>query len=265
MKTFWMVAKHIPDLRRRETINIGVLLVAGDQRLCRFVGQRPDGTIDGRRVRSAYGALPTYKAWVAYWQAKANEAPIEELQALTGAMRADDSFFLEPGGTRLLGDVSPGAFLDTLFAMLVEPVSEPAAPTFAQLTESVFDRLSIGDRVQRKIRLEVPTEERDETFDTIVFDYRYDNGRINLFQAVSLSTSDDRSWTAVHAAAWSFDQSRRWAGSARGVQPIALIRPRERDDELTKQINVLRAKSRVIDVSDESLAVDSLGELLHLH
>lgn len=70
---------------------------------------------------------------------------------------------------------------------------------------------------------------------------------------------------AVHAAAWSFDQSRRWAGSARSVQPIALIRPRERDDELTKQINVLRAKSRVIDVSDESLAVDSLGELMHLH
>jgi len=61
MKARWLVAKYMPDLRRREPDNVGVILLMDGRAHLRFLGQR-DGRVDGRSVRWA-GSVKNYKAW----------------------------------------------------------------------------------------------------------------------------------------------------------------------------------------------------------
>jgi hypothetical protein len=109
MRTEWVVAKYMPDLRRREPRNIGVVLRHGDQVLARVVGEKADGRIDGRILRG-WGVISAenYRAWVAYWRhALLTTSDVRELLQ----PRADQDFVLERGGERLLGgeDTDPDA------------------------------------------------------------------------------------------------------------------------------------------------------------
>ena len=108
----------MPDLRRREPQNVGVVLFVDGDPYYRFRGQRPDGTVDGRRVRWARD-VQMYRAWVEHWQRAAASG---DRSRLVAASHSDHSFFLEEGGERLVG---PGAIaahdlLDELYIALVE-------------------------------------------------------------------------------------------------------------------------------------------------
>jgi len=69
MSLQWFVVKHVPDLVRRESRNIGVILVddGGQLALSHLVGETTDGKIDGRSV-TGIGQHLVYMAWVKQWQ-----------------------------------------------------------------------------------------------------------------------------------------------------------------------------------------------------
>ena len=67
-KAEWLVAKYMPDLRRREPKNVGVLLRMGDSCFSRFLGEQSGGQIDGRHVHGLVNSVQNYKAWVGYWK-----------------------------------------------------------------------------------------------------------------------------------------------------------------------------------------------------
>jgi hypothetical protein len=255
MKTEWFVAKYMPDLRRREPTNVGVILRMDDAVLARFLGERSDGRIDGRSVK--WLGIASYKAWVAYWRQHLDASADVSLLTTTPA---GANYFVEVGGERLIGSEStdPEALLDYLYSVLVEETPEREKLSVEKATESVLNRIEIADRVERGYVLEVP---RDGFTDRVEFDYRFHNGIAHLMQRVSLTLEDVRSWDNVHAAAWSFQHAR---GVDHKASAIALVRTREQDVSLDKQMRLLGEYASVVDVGHTEEAAERLSDLLHL-
>lgn len=251
----WLVAKYIPDLRRREPRNIGVIAGIGTNVQSRFLGQRPDGTVDGRRTKWA-GSVAVYKAWIEYWREHARDlSRVDDL--LSHAV--DDNYVLEFGGERIAGgadEIDVRTLAETLYINLVEDLPQRDSLTIAELSETVIKRLGIEHRVKRSERI-------DLNADSISFDYRYDNGRVNLMQRINLVYDDDRSWDNVHAAAWAFQKVKDNPKFA-NAQTIALIKQRNPDRELVRQLGVLTEHAEPVDVTEENRATLVLADLLHI-
>jgi hypothetical protein len=259
MHARWYVAKYIPDMRRREAMNVGVVLVDGSSRIYRFLGQRADGSVDGRRLRWA-GSAENYKAWLGYWTHELKQGA--SLNALLKTT-ADSSYYLEQGGERLVGDVEDtDGFLDDLYSTLVETSPDRDTLSIVRLSDTVLARAGIREHVTPQFRYRIAETDAD---DEVIFDYRFDNGAINLMQRVPLAFTDDRGWEAAHAAAWSFKQA-----MAHPVEPdrtqrcIALVKTRKEDDQLTRQLGFLERHADVVDVTEEEKASLQLRALLHL-
>jgi hypothetical protein len=253
MRVQWLVAKYMSDLRRRETANVGVILLHGERGAARFIGQKEDGSFDGRSMKWLTSA-PNYKAWVAFWQHSLQTKPFEGIISDLTAGRPDDNYRVEFGGERIIGTEACAVddLLDELYGILVEDSAARSTQNVQKLAESVLARLSIADRVERGFKVEQPK-------DVIVFDYRFDNGQTSLMQRVSLNLPDERSWDSAHAAAWAFQKC-----TADGRQMIALVRPRSEDRALHQQLECLAEVAKVVDLSEEVTASERLAGLLHL-
>ena len=261
MNAIWLVAKHFSDLRRREAKNIGVLVFVPGNVLYRFVGQRPDGEIDGRSARFA-GSGDMYKAWVGFWTRTATEGGEDLIPRLLGEVAPDQSYFLEFGGERLHGEADPDELLHSLYETLVESLDQTDQTHSAfDLSEQILDELPLQrECLSSNFELQIPAEDAPQ--DSVIFDFRYDNGRVNLMRTVTLSFSDKRSWENVHSAAWDFTQAEKHP-VADGQQTIALLKSRADDVALRHQLALLRsASSAVIDVGETEVAVPELGGLL---
>lgn len=262
MNAHWMVVKYMPDLRRREPINLGVMLsVPGHGVRHRFVAQRDDGQIDGRSARPWVESTANYKRWVRYWTTRAASLRDGDLRALL-EHRPDDSYFLEFGGERLMGTKAapPETLLEVLYTTLVESLPPVRQLDVSALSAQVFARLNIVDKLKPDFTLNVQLP--GGAPDRVRFDYRYDNGQPNLMQKVSLTFDDERSWHYVHAATWAFEKAHEHFRG--GAQHIALVKPRPDDDHIESQLRVLEEYATVVDVTGTELAATQLRDLFHL-
>ena len=198
-----------------------------------------------------------------YWQQTAanwsDDVPADLIK-----VDPDQNYFLEFAGERLLGneDLDPAAFLDSLYTTLVEEEPEKEALSVVQLSESLLSYLDLMDRVQKNFRLELPLNETIK--DSVVFDYRFDNGRPNLMRAVTLTYSDDRSWDNIHSAAWDLQQAQKFPVDD-NQQTVTLVKTRPADVALQRQMAVLGTQAdAVIDVGDD-VAPDRLAATLGLN
>ena len=66
----YLIAQHLADPLRKEPRNVGVLAQRGKHVASRFVGEDPDGSMDGRRLRR-FPFPDVYRQWVEYWKAEA--------------------------------------------------------------------------------------------------------------------------------------------------------------------------------------------------
>ena len=256
MNTTWLIAKYMPDIRRREPMNVGVVLLANGGPCARFLGETDPGLINGHLVRGRFGALENYKGWVDYWRMAMAKADPKQLLR----HEPQHNYFLEFGGERVLGnaDLDRGAFLDRLYRDLVENV--PSVPDVVvdprRLIERTFDRLKIREKI-----LERPSvvDRTRGVEDPLAFDYRYQNGINVLMKRVHLAKEP---WATVHETAWIFGQARTTEPDTRlipllshvpGVDPGAPMK-------LLKGIGGYDA----VDVSDEATAANGLVTALGL-
>lgn len=263
MNAQWLVAKYMRDLKRREPQNVGVLLRVGDLVLSKFKGERPDRTINGHLVRGWAGDLNTYKAWVEYWRRTVSAE--WDIKKLTRVRSGAQSYFLEFGGERLVGNgkIHPEELLDDLYHLVVEKESEPEIGVRG-LSEGVFERLAILDRVQRDCRITIPAADGGSGVeDELFFDFRFDNGATNLFQALSLSYPDGRTWMHVHAAAWAFEKMTGYQRAGRR-RMFALVKARRHNMEAERQMGLLARHAEVLDVAAQDDAAAKLATLLHI-
>ena len=265
MTARWLVAKYMPDLRRREPMNIGVILVLpnGSAR-ARFRAVRPDGNIDGRSARWAH-SVENYRAHVAYWRHLIERPMSSDVIAEATRPLGDESYFLEFGGERLSASepaADSGNLLDWLYAELVEETPDSTALSVGELSDAALRSLDLPrNAFHRGYRLEI---EQDDVRDAVIFDYRFDNGAVHLMRNVALMFWDPRSWDSVHAALWGFERAAEHLHAERPQNYIGFVKKRDEDGDLQEQLEVLGSGAEVVDVSDPDAAAGRLAELFQL-
>jgi hypothetical protein len=253
MKAHWLVAKYMSDLRKREPVNVGVIVFCGDEVKSRFLGQQPDGKIDRRRVRWVRSP-ENFEAWVAYWQHAVSRGRDLDVQGLVRRL-GDENYFLESAGERLTGDeVSTEDLLDEMYATLVD-TADLRSMGVRRLSQAALNRLDLGERLVSDYHLDVGV-------DSIHFDYRFENGHQHLMQCVSLVGTGEQAWDRIHACTWAFEKARLEVADA---GRISLVKRREEKDEvLDRQLKLLQDYSAVVDVGRPEKAAGDLSSLLQV-
>jgi hypothetical protein len=236
--TQWFLAKYMPDLRRREPKNVGVILFAGDRVLSRFLAEdvNDPSKIDGRTIRHKVGSPDNYRDWVHFWRATAAGGP-EQITA----RRPVDNYYLERGGQQLAGSASePDELLTRLYAQLVatpavaeETIEEHLSDPVVQLFESVAPTLPF---TQNYIV--------DLNYDEHVFDYAVKVGvRTLLFRHVVLNGNPKKTWDAVHTAGLAVrDVTDAASALSDNPDPYVIVAKRDAGPSAPKQMSALEHK-----------------------
>jgi hypothetical protein len=260
MNAQWYLAKHVRDLARGEVENVGLVLVQDGHVLGRFRGERAAGTVDLRTVRG-FGLTPAYREWVTYWRNSMQIGPDHFLSTCTHRS-ADDNYYLELAGEVVVGDAPARQFdmLEQLYSRLVASVDDEV-----QDEDPVTVSLRLAQaRLPRPVQVE-PTVNviHGDAIDTLVFDYRYDNGVPHFMRKVSVGKGGNTAWNNVHAAAWTFQTlSHSEDEDLREARCIALVRTPEQAAEFEPQYRLLEQYGDLVSVANPDEAADRLVELL---
>lgn len=180
-----MVAKYMPDSRRGEPRNVGVLIAGPGTSAMRFYGQRPDGSVDGRRTPGMIRDLEAYKLWVEYWAEALSVGDSDRLLGLK-----TDSYYVEETG-EVLRDPQIDqldALADRYFEELVTE-RPPEESTASQDLVAAVDRLiespAIAERVSVRREYTVPIQVKGHPVE-LRFPYAFENGRVTVGQRVLL-------------------------------------------------------------------------------
>jgi hypothetical protein len=197
----WLVAKFMPDLRRRETRNVGVVVLPSDDSkpALRFMGRGPSGDFDGRKAKVGTESA-VLQGWIEYWfELAERRAPLAEWIRRSQI----DAFFLEPGGQLLseLPTATTAADLaEELFTLVVEP---PRAPNRrsneAEFVSAVENLLSeSGLTGDQHFRTKHPVDLGE--YRHFSFDYAWVNGHTTVGQRMASWKPDSVDATALRLA-----------------------------------------------------------------
>lgn len=89
--TYW-IARYVPDTFRNEPRNVGVIVAVNGVVAARFLGEREDGSFDGRKIKGFSHPL-VYAQWRTYWRSKLTVPNLERISRKTGP-----NYYLALGG-----------------------------------------------------------------------------------------------------------------------------------------------------------------------
>lgn len=185
-----LVAKYIPDRRRNEPRNVGVL-VAGENGagVARFLGQVGGGAINGRRVpRNLLRDLEAYKLWVSYWQDAAKEG-LDALRELDDANTS--AYYVVEAGEIVkdpqLDDIE--ALADRYFRELVDEIGSHEKTSASLALSSAVERLISNPAIEESVSVKRDYSVEYPYHGGIVnmsFQYGFINGHVTVGQRVLL-------------------------------------------------------------------------------
>lgn len=181
------VFRHMRDLRRGETRNVGVALATDDQIAAVFLGEGEPGEIDGRRVRFQVSDTATYQDWVLYWRHHLDRGADGLSDLLDPRMQKPDFTLQEAGEILLDQDETPRFTVEQLYAELVEtgaPAEASAARHVVGLAEELIHAAGVDRRAGFKRRIPV----RDRRMSTVEYRFPFgiQNGHTTVAGAVAL-------------------------------------------------------------------------------
>ncbi|UFU03477.1 hypothetical protein LQF12_02365 [Ruania suaedae] len=249
--------KFVPDVRRKEPVNVGIVVDSHGEWAARFFGQDPEtGRIDGRTLRQKGLDRDVFEAWVAYYQRKMTDdlwVDVEKMQA-----RKTHLIYTDPGGT-LFEDRPVRQVADELFEDLVAgQVPEP--------TVSASDRLKLAvEKVLAQLEV-VP--EIDPTFEVswdrahrapISFHYGYQNGQYHLMHRLNLTTQN----SAAPTDYWARAQAARSAGEADNFVAFYSMQALGGIADVDRVLAPVEANGPAIDIDDFAKATTDLEAVFH--
>lgn len=253
----WHMIKYLPDVRRREPRNVGLVLATPNGWLTKFVGEAKDGAIKGNRVRGSID-IDVYKTWVDYFRRKANSQQWEDVERLQRRRRA--TYYSEIGGQVSNPDNQPWqSIINSLFNDLVQDQVDKTSTTTRNFLLSQAREVLTMANVQFQEKVEV-----DAVFDgkssTVPFEFLHRDNKTHLMDAVNINGRDPQAKArelrarivAARAAAASEDFFTFYLAGDHSERQI---------DEV---LMPLEAESSAIDVTDVGNAADRVGELIRL-
>jgi len=278
--TRFLVAKYIPDMRRLEPRNIGVIVWTDGHLSAHFLGE--GGEIARAPRRLGVQNQDTYRQWIRYWRSEmsrptlsingndqriARESP-EFIDALR--QRSKENFVLVDGGF-VTGHVNPGDIdevVQDLFVGLVEEGDDSGdshaedAILLKKAVSHIFHASGIdgvqGYQAKTPLTFSVESHVFAFTFDWTV----YTDSPQAVFQHAMLTRP-----MSVNSAAFMFSCLARadfQPYRVRKERCLALVRTTAAimdNEAAVRELEKLKAYSTVVDVSDEER---SINELRHL-
>lgn len=98
MSARWLVIKYVPDPRRNEPRNVGVVAHVNGETSVRLLGVDEDWRVDGHQAKRVVNSVRTYRGWVKYWKSIAG-GPLDEWLD----QRAVDNYRVVAGGEVVVG------------------------------------------------------------------------------------------------------------------------------------------------------------------
>lgn len=276
----YYIAKYIPDLRRGEPRNIGIVLWTADRTIARFLAEEPDspGKVDGRSLQGFIGSTSAYKQWVAFWQseiAKDEVVPTGSTERVAKgcaqfvealASFSKGNFFLAEGGF-LLDPLEPDEMetaLTHLFqTLVVQSAEEPRDPSLDEICERLINEAGLPGNPYFKSAYPVNVTLAPGVEERLEFSHAYGNGSPKrLYQRVPLSKQRTPRRKSVHDTAWMFEKVT--AGIVTKEAAIALVHatPEEAADaDVARLLRVLGSVCRVLNVNNQEEALDEFRRL----
>ncbi|MGN5389398.1 hypothetical protein [Streptomyces sp. JL7001] len=257
MNGSWFLVKYIDDIFRNEPVNIGVVVTSDRGVGSRFLGQRPDGSINGQRISKRFSGVETYKAWVTFIR---REAERGNLDSRIGSLsrRTGDSYIIERRGPILQKDegASPESTADELFSALVSAETVPAQ-NLHDLAEQAFKWLQLpaGHKIDRDVDYKVRVRDIPQL---VTFDYRYKAQTTTLMDRISFARHGKPLMQSVNDLLFRIDLMERGPEAANFV---ALYSGSDQSPEAERHLKVLNRFALTVDLSSDHAQSD-IGEIL---
>jgi len=266
----YLIAKYVPDVRRMEPVNIGVILWNHGRTATRFLP-----------VEEAVGLVneeATYSRWLDFWNGLLDQATIKpargaavpkEDAAFVDALlkMQEGNYLLTDGG--LLTDKLPSkqiaAAADHLYKQLVSRKdSRPATPReqgvkLKFMSDRLFDETGLSQRKDFKKSLPVPCKV-GKVQASFKFNYAVMNGTLgSVFHRVQLGVGQ-----SVNSAAFMFEHVQQ-ANLLKKERCAAIVRAGDGEDgiggETAVTLEMLRSFATVINVADHEQAADLISQV----
>ena len=267
----YYIAQHISNPLRQEARNVGIVARCGADRGCRFIGERDDARIDGRKLRS-FRFPDVYKQWVAYWRESLDRKG--DIEAL-----AEDNaphYRLVRGGAVVdIGDDPIEDVVAYLFRLLVKDevqadgqrvsASDSKRPSFTKELTGAFEGrgLLYSASAQQGLFGTHPIMQNRKISGTSKAVYRpqfaQENGELYLMESFDFTGACGNLEGRAGLSAYMY----RDIGKARSVVSISLVkglgRRKDRRD-VKNSVWMLEAESEIVDWGDPLHRDRFLGE-----
>lgn len=282
--TKYLLAKYIPDLQRFEPRNIGVVVWSPLGTAARFLAEHPNrpGEVDGRSIPNFVTSSNAYKQWIRYWRdcvtrdslcpvnggasVPASSAAFPEVLQQTGR----GNFVMVDAGSVLddVGEEELTAVANQLFAQLVEPhaVEESSDLGFDELCDSLMARAQLKQHKNFHDRFSVRCTVRgvEEEFQ---FSHAIANGSLErAYQRFPIPKRKRLLQKNRDATAWMLESL--LAGKVITTDNTVLLIDATPDqvseDEVDKSIRLLGSMCQVVNLHDETAALQEFGAAARL-
>jgi hypothetical protein len=281
----YLVAKYVPDLRRMEPRNVGVVVWSRGEVVARFAGERREqpGEVDGRSVPGFVTSLSAYKQWVRFWRKELEKPAVRALPAGEPVSRSSPDFLKTLAATSrgnfhlveagmLLDPVAEDELprvADFLYAGIVEEVQsaeEPRDPSLEEVCERIIEetRLACHPFFRRNYPLTCRVwDQREETFE---FTFAFGNGTPeHLYQQLPLPRRRKTLKRNVHDVAWMFEKVIA-SGAIPSERGGVLVYPSEEqmaDGEVERSLQLLGSITRVLNLREADRVRSEFEQLAH--
>ncbi|WP_157855146.1 hypothetical protein [Kitasatospora purpeofusca] len=257
MAANWYLVKYVPDPFRNEPRNIGVVVESSGYGVARFIGQHQDG-LDGRKVRGIVRSPKMLRAWLEYLEYHLDSGTFHE-SVLKSVGRPGQSYQIEPRGS-LLASTEETNLRIVAEELFHELVGEPAPSGVKSIDDLANDLLFRKLRVPANHKIE-----RDVTYTVLLqgepreldFDYRYQNGRTNLLDKITLSSQDRLARQKVNDLLFRIEHARQ---DAKIENPAFVtlydLGKSERSNSIESHLRAIERFSHTVNIRDQHAAED---------
>lgn len=266
----YMIAKHVPDVFRKEPRNIGVIIKSDIGMEYRFWATDSYGVVDGRKIPEFVNSKEAYQQWIEYWLKELKKTEAHKADALDFLQESNSvNFYIDEGGI-ILETLEKGELpkvADELFETIVtaEAIDEPdTTKLISEACEKEIRKTRLNENKHFKRGIMLHTSLSPNVVEGIVFSYFYGNGApLWLGQQVALKRYKSQLTKEVDSTCWRFDKVVR-AGFITNDQGAAFVCPSDEqmnDRDVCKALEVLGTVTNVINLRDEKQAQNELNKV----
>jgi hypothetical protein len=259
----YLVAKYIPDLRRMEPRNIGVIVLTPDSIAARFLAEKDEtGEVDGRAAPSFIHSLAAYKQWIAFWRRAITRKRIEDrygetlsypgdryLEVLRGSGKG--GYCLADGGVLLdrVAATETPRLVRHLYRELVATDEAEERPTLESQLRLVLKETRLDKTAAFISDYEVTLPDGNSLL-PLRFSYALKNGSLyRLYERVSLHAPQREK--NVFSAAWKFKHVIGKKVVEKQQTAALVYTPEDQlDEKVSQYLSELSSVTRVINLAD---------------